>query len=383
MFDDFSAQVQNRMTHLSCKFENEIDQLAAAEIATRWEVKLDRIFRNPISGSIAGPLSPEDIPINHLKHLVKSHSELQQLLYADNAATIYGITEAAIVDATITDNSTINLHILLHIPRISATNTFPLFALKQVGVHVDEQQCAYIRHEPYVLKKEGKIYELPPSLCDFGKKISTCRMVETSKLRESCLYNATTCHFMTPSSCSDPRTIVVKSGILVSGYSQILAVNESINILKPRNKATFLRWDRYQKVQLNKYTFESPSNIREEVRDSDNYNNDLLLLKSAAEDTFLKHQMEIEDKIKLTSQYRPAENNRNHISLEYMILINISVSLVCQIIGITFVVTFRRNGERFPLPVWLCCKKPAARLKSQPSQLTLWKCTRRRIRARR
>ena len=80
----------------------------------------------------------------------------------------------------------------------------------------------------------------------------------------------------------------------------------------------------------NKYTFESPSNIREELRDSDNYNNDLLLLKSAAEDTFLKHQMEIEDKIKLTSQYRPAENNRNHISLEYMILINISVSLVCR-----------------------------------------------------
>ena len=358
MFDDFSGQVQNRLTHLSCKFDNEIDQLAAAEIATRWEVKLDRIFRNPISGSIAGPLSPADISINHLKHLVKTHSELQQLLYADNAATLYGISEAGIVDATLA-NSTINLHILLHIPRISATNTFPLFALKQVGVYTANQDCAFIRHESYALKREGRIYELPQSLCDFGKKLATCRMVETSKLKESCLYNTTRFSYVRPNDCKSPRTIVVKSGILVSGYTQILAVNESINILEAKDKATFLEWSKYNKVQLDEWAFESPSSIREEVRDSNAQNDDLLHLRSAAESTFQQHRIEIKDRIRLTSQLTPTRKNGFPLSYEFIILINISVTLITQIIGAIIMVTCRRRHPDLPLPSWLrpCWRK--------------------------
>ena len=122
LVDDLADQIEHKLSHLNCELQKDIYEIAAMELTTRWERELDRVFRYVQQGSITGPLTPSDLPIDHVKHLIVNHKELQPLVFANEPLRIYSLTEAALVNANLTGN-TLNIHLVLHIPRITDLNT--------------------------------------------------------------------------------------------------------------------------------------------------------------------------------------------------------------------------------------------------------------------
>ena len=79
-------------------------------------------FRFIKQGTIAGPIIPVDLPVEHLQHILKTHPEFIPLVFQTDPSRMYTMAEIAIVDANVTDHA-LNVHLILHIPRVTVKNT--------------------------------------------------------------------------------------------------------------------------------------------------------------------------------------------------------------------------------------------------------------------
>ena len=124
MIDDFTEQHNHKMTYLNCLIQKDLEQLSALEMPTRWELEMQKGFRFIKQGTIAGPLAPDDLPVEHLQLIVKTHLEfrVRPLVFQTDPSRMYTMAKIAIVDANVTDHA-LNVHLILHIPRVTVKNT--------------------------------------------------------------------------------------------------------------------------------------------------------------------------------------------------------------------------------------------------------------------
>ena len=257
MVDDLADQIEHKLSHLNCKLQKDIYEIAAMELTTRWEKELDHLFRYVQQGSVTGPLTPSDLPIEHVKHLIANHKELQPLVFANEPLRLYSLTEAALVNANLTGN-TLNIHLVLHIPRITDANTWPIFEVQQVGLAIDKS-CYFIEHTDYALLINGSLKQLDVHHCTIHEtQTSTCRMEASSNLKPSCLHNLKNCTF-NQVRCKQ-RSVYDASGIMVVG-AQVFSLNkqQAMTRVKASDSPKFFSWENTVKIQVDGITFESPS----------------------------------------------------------------------------------------------------------------------------
>ena len=220
------------------------------------------IFRFIRSGSMAGILTPEDISLLQLQKLVETHKEFAPLVFQDDPSRLYTLANIAPVDANITKNA-LNVHMILHIPRIQTDNTWPLLEVHQVGLGPFEGKCHLIDTTNLVTMKNGQIHELSTNHCTIvNNHLSSCMMDESSKLQQSCLHDLSKCTFK-PATCKD-KTSYDEAGILVAGTAKDVFVMTKTGIITKYTqhkspKPKFFTWNDYIQIQIDGITFEAPS----------------------------------------------------------------------------------------------------------------------------
>ena len=188
---------------------------------------------------------------------MNSHKELQSLVYGTDPARMYSMVEVAVVDANLTADS-LNVHLVLHVPRITESNTWPLLEIHQVGVTLDGQ-CFNIKHSELAVMVDGNLKQLDREHCTIlNNHLSTCMMEETSNLIPSCIHNLHNCT-LEQIRCR-PRTLYDAKGLMVAGAQVFTISKQHVITNRPvSQKPMFFSWKEYLRIQVDGITFESPT----------------------------------------------------------------------------------------------------------------------------
>jgi hypothetical protein len=331
MFDEFSTQLEHKLSYLSCELQKDIHELASMEMTTRWEVQLDKVFRLQKSGVITGQLTPGDLPLEHVKHLIANHKELQPLVYGRDPARMYSLVEVALVNANITGDS-LNVHLVLHIPRVTDDNTWPLLEVSQVGVSTGDE-CFNIKHSELAVMINGELKQLEKEHCTIlSNHLSTCMMQETSKLLPSCLLNLQNCT-LERKRCG-PKTLYDAKGLMVVG-AQVFTISKQQEITTRRTslKPAFYPWEEYVQIQVEGITFEAPTfspervEVEFDIRDDINFS------------TF-DWSFDIEDQMNIQEPLPIYTKN----SLKSLNIVSFALSLSMVVVFLVIVAVYFRQG---------------------------------------
>ena len=134
LFDAYSKHINHELIKMTCELENKIELLGHLQILGQWENKLKTLFKYPLLGKISGPLTPDLLNTAQLKEILETHPQLLPLIYSQKLSNFYAVSRISIGEVRLTAY-TLNIHYILHVPSIKVQNTYPLYAVRQVGIH--------------------------------------------------------------------------------------------------------------------------------------------------------------------------------------------------------------------------------------------------------
>lgn len=259
LFDSFASQVNDKFAKLACSINSRIKALSHHQLLNAWERRLDRLFKYPLSGNIAGQLTPDMISTSHLREILEKHTELAELIYSENIVNFYATTIISMVEATIYQHN-LNIHFVLHIPAIKRSTTFPLYKVRQVDINVNNS-CYKTSVPSFVYFKTSGFYEMNVGNCKLGDVITNCVGMDTnSKTGVSCLTQPKTCQFIN-TKCS-LKHIYTVSGILIGMANSVFGITVSNEVVQQHSNnlgTLFVPWKNLAHVQIDDTKFQAPS----------------------------------------------------------------------------------------------------------------------------
>ena len=260
LFDAYSHNVNNKFVKLACSTSSRIKTLSHYQLLNEWERKLDRLFKYPLLGRITGPLTPELISTSHLKEIMESHSELSDLVYSENIANFYSACSITMAKTAV-DNGSLNIHYVLHVPRISRSSTYPLYRVDKVQVRFNNS-CSEAKLPKYVYHKGDSFFPVALENCELGEMFTSCKGLD-GDLKDTeilCFSNPANCKFESVPCAA--KHIFSPSGILVGSAANVYGITISdevkeftLNVLGTR----FIPWKNLEHLQVDNTRFQAPS----------------------------------------------------------------------------------------------------------------------------
>lgn len=158
-------------TALECRMDMSLSILDGKMNFRAYTQLIDNILYPALSGRNQVLLTSKMIDITTLDDIVKAHPVFSTSEFGKNPALLYSTSYMSLVGV----NAELTMaHLVLEFPILHIKTRYPLFELKQVGLHLKKDICMYFGIPGNVAEIEGKLREVDISNCNRHHSFFLC-----------------------------------------------------------------------------------------------------------------------------------------------------------------------------------------------------------------
>ena len=158
-------------TALECRMDMSLSILDGKMNFQAYTQLIDNILYPALSGRNQVLLTSKMIDITTLDDIVKAHPVFATSEFGKNPALLYSTSYMSLVGV----NAELTMaHLVLEFPVLHIKARYPLFELKQVGLHLKKEVCLYFGIPGNVAEIEGKLREVDISNCNRHHSFFLC-----------------------------------------------------------------------------------------------------------------------------------------------------------------------------------------------------------------
>ena len=228
---------------------------------------VDNLLFPALSGRNQVLLTSKILDITTLHQVVTKHPIFENSEFGANPALLYSTSYLSLVG--VNDQLTV-AHLVLEFPVLKRNSYYPLFELKQVGLHIRDNQCTYFDIPENVIMMSEELRKLDLQTCNRHNKLFLCPDHVLSYLPSCYQQTNYTCHQEQRRCDQSLEYVRTDTGVLFRTNSKEEVYYKDMEmkiraIKTSRFDTAYIPWSKAEWVQVENTTLFSPGVEVEEI----------------------------------------------------------------------------------------------------------------------
>ena len=240
--------MSDKIRDLECMVATTVTAIVNNRRFIEWKAYIDMVFKDIISGTGEGRISPALITKDNVKMILEENSTLNTSAMRDHPTMIYEFGKMYVAKTNV-DTDSFNAHLILKVPILKSEEIYPLYDVHHTGIR-EGNGCLKFTIPERVYFNES-FYSYSGTGCETRAKLHICP-ITSQKSRIPCLMEDSSKCEAQLDDCGT-RIVHTQSGVLIRTDEEVKATDTNPNgklksINKTEQSTVFLNYTNSKEV---------------------------------------------------------------------------------------------------------------------------------------